>query len=55
MTRQPDTIEIATRFGCQAPFPVLVNKNKTRLGFADNFLHGCSLASGDVIAFCRSG
>lgn len=47
-----ESVEIARRFARQTTFPVLVNKNETRLGFADNFLHGCSLANGDVIAFC---
>jgi glycosyltransferase involved in cell wall biosynthesis len=46
------TLEIVSDFQRTAPFPVKVHRNPVRLGYADNFLHGCALAVGQVIAFC---
>lgn len=46
------TLEIARDFAQRAPFPVQVEVNPQNLGFADNFMHAASLATGDLIAFC---
>jgi glycosyltransferase involved in cell wall biosynthesis len=46
------TMEIATRFCREAPFPVKVSQNASRLGYGENFLRAARTASGDFIAFC---
>ena len=47
-----DTFLVLADFQRVAPFPVRIHRNPTRLGYADNFLHGCTLATGDLIALC---
>ena len=47
-----DTLEIVADFQQDAPFPVWIQRNPARLGYADNFLQACSLAAGNLIAFC---
>ena len=47
-----DTLSIVADFQRDAPFPVRIQRNPVRLGYSDNFLHGCSLAAGNVIALC---
>jgi len=47
-----DTLAIVADFERAAPFPVRLQRNPARLGYAENFLQGCSLAQGDLIAFC---
>jgi len=46
------TLQIAGEFARNAPFPVRIFRNETRLGYADNFLKAASLCEGDLIAFC---
>ena len=46
------TLEIADEFAARAPFPTVVIKNPTRLGYAENFLSATSHATGDYISFC---
>jgi hypothetical protein len=46
------TLTILEEFAGNAPFPVKVVRNPTRLGYADNFLKAASLCQGDLIAFC---
>ena len=46
------TVELLRRFGEEAPFPVRIHQNATRLGFADNFLKAASLCRSELIAFC---
>ena len=45
------TLDIIKEFSKGAPFPVLLHRNKMRLGYADNFLKAASLCRGDLIAF----
>jgi hypothetical protein len=47
-----DTLAIVTEFAGQAPFPVHVHRNPTRLGYRANFLRCAGLCHGDLIAFC---
>ncbi|CAL4869881.1 hypothetical protein MMA231_04173 (plasmid) [Asticcacaulis sp. MM231] len=47
-----DTLTIAAAFAKTAPFPVVLSKNDTRLGFQDNFLKAARLCSGRYVAFC---
>src|SRR5262245_16810834 len=47
-----ETVNILQEFQKQAPFPVKIYQNPSRLGFADNFLHAASKCSGEWIAFC---
>jgi glycosyltransferase involved in cell wall biosynthesis len=49
---QDRTIEIAEEFARRAPFPTLLVKNPTRLGYADNFLQACRHATQHYISFC---
>lgn len=46
------TIELVKAFAADAPFPLLLHTNPTRLGYAENFLAAAGRANGDVIAFC---
>lgn len=46
------TLAIAGAFRDQAPFPVTIRRNATRLGYGENFLSAAQGASGDYIAFC---
>jgi glycosyltransferase involved in cell wall biosynthesis len=47
-----DTLSIAEEFRRFAPFPVHIQRNETRLGYAANFLKAAGSASGEYIAFC---
>src|SRR5205823_8200339 len=46
------TVAILEGFAGSSPFPVRINSNEERLGFADNFLAAAARCSGDLIAFC---
>ncbi len=46
------TLQVIENFSRNASFPVRVFRNKTRLGYADNFFKAASLCTGEVIAFC---
>jgi glycosyltransferase involved in cell wall biosynthesis len=46
-----NTVSILEEFQKEAPFPVTIYPNPTRLGFADNFLHASNRCTGDWIAF----
>lgn len=46
------TVDIARNFAASAPFPVLVQKNPTNLGFGENFLQAALRTKGEFIAFC---
>lgn len=45
------TLDIISEFSNEAPFPVHLHRNESRLGYADNFLRAASLCRGDLIAF----
>jgi Glycosyl transferase family 2 len=45
------TLEIVEWFAAEAPFRVRIERNATRLGYADNFLRAAELCEGDLIAF----
>src|SRR5258708_2267565 len=47
-----DTLDIVVAFAQQAPFPVHVHRNETRLGYRSNFMRAAGLARSDLIAFC---
>lgn len=47
-----DTLAIVEEFQQEAPFPVWIQRNRARRGYAENFLQGCSLVAGNLIAFC---
>ena len=46
-----DTLEIVERMRPKMPFPLTVLRNPTRLGYGDNFLNACELASHSYICF----
>ena len=46
-----DTLAIVAAFAENAPFPVSIHRNTTKLGYANNFLHAASLCSGLLVAF----
>lgn len=46
------TLELIEDFRASSPVPVRVVRNPTRLGFADNFLHGARLVTSRFVAFC---
>jgi glycosyltransferase involved in cell wall biosynthesis len=46
------TMEIVEAFAERAPFPVQLERNRRRLGFADNFLCAAQRCRGEWIAFC---
>jgi glycosyltransferase involved in cell wall biosynthesis len=46
------TVNILHEFQKEAPFPVKIYQNPSRLGFADNFLQAASRCSGQWVAFC---
>jgi glycosyltransferase involved in cell wall biosynthesis len=48
----PHTLDIVRKFQCQAPFPVRIHKNESRLGYRANFFKAFSLCTGDLIAPC---
>jgi len=45
------TLDVLHRFAAEAPFPVRIYQNETRLGYRLNFLRAASLCSGSLIAF----
>jgi glycosyltransferase involved in cell wall biosynthesis len=47
-----NTLELVTEFARTAPFPVIAQRNKSRLGFKENFLQAVGLCSSDLIACC---
>ncbi len=47
-----ETVSTLEAFAAIAPFPVRIIQNEVRLGYARNFSHLATLASGDVLAFC---
>ncbi|MDA8366632.1 MAG: glycosyltransferase [Actinomycetota bacterium] len=47
-----DTLAILADFVRSAPFPVVVNENRRRLGIPDNFWAAISDATGELIALC---
>ncbi len=49
---QDGTTDIVEEFAQQAPFPVHLYRNESRLGYADNFLRAVSKCKGDLVAFC---
>jgi glycosyltransferase involved in cell wall biosynthesis len=46
------TRKIAVDFAARAPFTVVVHANKTRLGYARNFMTTAQRCAGDLILFC---
>lgn len=46
------TAEIIERFAATAPFPVLFQRNATRLNYRANFIEVARRCTGDLIAFC---
>jgi glycosyltransferase involved in cell wall biosynthesis len=46
------TVDRLEEFRKTAPFPVVIRRNETRLGYGENFLSAAKFASGDYIAFC---
>lgn len=47
-----DTAQIVSAFAATAPFPVRVQINADRLGYADNFLAAARACSSTYLAFC---
>lgn len=45
------TLEIVERFAGTAPFPVVVIRQESNVGFGENFLRGAQRATGDIIFF----
>jgi glycosyltransferase involved in cell wall biosynthesis len=62
-TRKPDsllisddcstdaTLAVAEAFAMSAPFPIAVQRNKARLGYARNFISVAQRAAGDIVCF----
>lgn len=62
-TRRPDslvisddcstdsTLALAESFAMSAPFPVVVQRNAVRLGYAGNFISAARQADGDIVCF----
>jgi len=46
------TYEILRKFQENAPFPVVISRNKSRIGYAKNFEKVISQCSGDIIFLC---
>ncbi len=46
------TPQILAEFAAVAPFPVRVSRNRSQLGWFENFLQASRECSGDLIAFC---
>lgn len=46
------TLDIVDQFAATAPFPIRVMRNKTRLGYGENFLVASEFAHGELVAFC---
>lgn len=47
-----DTVALLRAFSATAPFPVRVEVNARRLGYADNFLKAAGLCQSDHVALC---
>lgn len=47
-----ETLKLVEDFAASAPFPVLVQRNETRLGYRANFFRAAMLCNSDLIAFC---
>lgn len=47
-----DTVRLLTEFSERAPFPMRVIQNRTRLGYAGNFMVAAAACESDLIAFC---
>jgi len=46
------TVQIVEQFAADAPFPVRLHRNPTKLGPAENFAQAMSLCTGQIISFC---
>jgi len=46
------TLELASDFARDAPFPMRLYRNPKRLGYRANFMRAASLCRSDLIAFC---
>lgn len=46
-----DTVSVVQEMATQTTVPILIHRNDRRLGFSENFLQACDLASGELIAF----
>ena len=46
-----DTVAVVARVAAHAQIPIRIHRNDSRLGFAENFLAACDLASSRLIAF----
>jgi glycosyltransferase involved in cell wall biosynthesis len=49
---EDETLSILERFARKAPFPILVHRNPSRLGFRANFIHTAERCRGELITFC---
>ena len=47
-----DTVAIIEAFAKTSPFPVIIHRNETRLGFRHNFMQVANLCQSELIAFC---
>jgi glycosyltransferase involved in cell wall biosynthesis len=45
------TLEVVEQFAAEAPFPVRVIRNDTRLGFADNFMRALRNCTGEAVTY----
>ena len=48
----PQTLDIVRKFESQAPFPVRIHENNSRLGYRANFFKAFSLCTSELIAPC---
>ena len=48
----PQTLDILRKFKSQAPFPVRIHENDSRLGYRSNFFKAFSLCTSELIAPC---
>lgn len=46
------TVALVEAFAARSPFPVRLEVNEERLGFADNFLRAAARCEGEAVAFC---
>jgi rhamnosyltransferase len=49
---EDDTISIIDTFAKTSPFPVIIYRNETRIGFRENFMRAANLCKSELIAFC---
>jgi glycosyltransferase involved in cell wall biosynthesis len=47
-----NTLSILEEFAAQAPFPVRIHRNPSRIGFRENFMRIAKRCTGNLIAFC---